>query len=230
MPVSINCCEDYDDKFEKHENIKIWPFIGEGYYDAKPKIMILGESPYWEKNEPPPRESTRYNLTDYIESIRENGSTPQWAHATIFRNLAAMITGKGFKESDEKWYDMAFYNFYQFIIGENANDKSKLSQENIILSQKAFFDVVKILSPDFIIACGVTYLFNSWLPQEGREIPDEIRDKEKKVYKYKTFPNTVIWHIHHPSRGFELNSWQEEYKAVVKNVCELRTIYEELQK
>jgi len=215
MSVYVDYVDYYDDEFEKHENIKIWPFIGEGYDDAKPKIMILGESPYWKKDETPPRESTRYNLTDYIDTIKKNGSTEQWTHARGFRNTAAMITGKGFYESDEIWNDMAFYNFYQFIIGINSKDKSKLSPENIILSQKAFFDVINILSPDFIIAWGVSYMFNSWLPQEGRV----ILDKEKKVYKYETFPNTVIWHIHHPSSShqkFELEYWQEEYKTVRK--------------
>jgi len=211
MPEYLNCDDSYDDKFEKHENIKIWPFIGEGYTQSKLKIMVLGESPYWDKDAPL-QETSRNNLIGYCESIRENGSTPQWAHAKGFRNTASMITGKGFKESDKQWYDMAFYNFCQFIIGTNANDKSKITPEKIVLSRKAFFDVIKILSPDFIIAWGVSKLYELWLPQEGRI----FLDKENKIYKYEAFPNTVIWHIHHPSRKFVINSWQEEYKNVVQ--------------
>jgi hypothetical protein len=212
MPISLNCDDSYDDEFEEHENIKIFPFVGEGYYSAKPKIMVLGESPHWDKDGKL-QETSRNNLIGYCESIREDGSTPRWAHATGFRNTAAMITGKGFKESDEKWYDMAFYNFYQFIIGINSKDKSKVTPERIIISKKAFFDVIKILSPDFIIVWGLSYMYGSWLPQEGRI----LLDKGKKLYKYEMFPNTVIWHIQHPSSShqkFDLEYWQEEYKAV----------------
>jgi len=205
--------DSYDDKFEEHEKIKIWPFVGECYHSAEPKIMVLGESPHWDKDGSL-QETSRNNLMDYIESIREDGSAPRWAHATGFRNTAAMITGKGFKESDEKWYDMAFYNFYQFIIGVNSKDKSKITPERIIFSKKAFFDVIKILSPDFIIAWGVSKLYN-WLPQEGRI----FLNKEKKLYKYEAFPNTVIWHINHPSSSwqrFDLEDWQEKYKDIVQ--------------
>lgn len=209
---NLNCDDSYDVEFEKHENIKILPFVGEGYTESKPKIMVLGESPHWDKDGQL-QETSRNNLMDYSDWVMENmesNSTPK--NYKGLRNTAAMITGKGFKESDIKWYDMAFYNFYQSIIGVNSKDKTKYSPEIIFLSKKAFFDVIKILSPDFIIAWGVSDLYN-WLPQEGRI----FLDKEKKLYKYEAFPNTVIWHINHPSSSwqrFDLESWQEKYKAV----------------
>jgi len=210
----LNCDEEtYDEEIEKHENIKIWPFIGECYHSAKPKIMVLGESLHWDKDGQL-QETSRNNLINYSEWVMENmesNSTPR--NYKGYRNTASMITGKGFKESDIKWKYMVFYNFYQSIIGVNSKDKSKITPERIIFSQKAFFDVIKILSPDFIIAWGISYMYKSWLPQEGRI----FLDKEKKLYKYEAFPNTVIWHINHPSSShqqFDLEYWQEEYKAV----------------
>ena len=206
---------DYDDSFDEildeYENIKLLPFIGSDYNlgKTKTKIMVLGESAYWEKNDPF-KETTRDNIFYYLEEIRPDGSTPKDTHSKPFRNTAAMISGKSYYKSDEKWKYLAFYNFYQFIIGKNANDKSLWTKENNYLSQTAFFDVIKILKPDFIIVWGVSYMYESWLPQEGRI----FLDKEKKLYKFEAFPNTIIWHIQHPSRGFELEYWQEEYKAI----------------
>jgi len=209
MYIEVELDDTFDEIFETHENIKLWPFIGANYnISAKTKIMVLGESAYWEKNDPA-NEATRNNIYDYIENIKENGSTEQWTHATPFRNTAAMISGKGYYEADEKWNELVFYNFYQLIIGKNANDKSLKTNVGINLSQNAFFDVIKILKPDFIIAWGVSDLYK-WLPQKGRI----FLNKEKYLYNYEAFPHTVIWHIKHPSRGFVLDYWKEEYKAV----------------
>lgn len=212
MGLYFDCDESFDGEFEKIASIKFLPFIGEGYSSAHPKIMVLGESTYWDKDDYV-KECIRNNMYDYLESLRDDGSTPRWANATAFRKMAAIITGKGSKESDEIWYNLAFYDFCQITIGKTAPDKSNLTKEALEMSQEAYLEVIKILNPNLIIAWGTSDLYH-WVPQNGKIGINE----SEKLYKYEMFPNTFIWHINHPAKGFNfsLAEWQEKYAEIKK--------------
>jgi hypothetical protein len=109
------------------------------------------------------------------------------------------------------WEQIAFYNFFQQHIGK-GNNKCFLNKDLISSSGESFFDVIKIITPDLVIAWGISDLLNSWMPQN---IESEPIDKNiNTLYRYKLYSNVSIWHIKHPSRSFPIFDWIEQYKRI----------------
>ena len=213
--------ESFDDELVKSKNIKYLPYIGKEYINEKSRILILGESHYISeedykdiKNVNLDKNFTRSIFLDcYFPEIRDDGSHPyDWVRC--YRNTAAMITGEDYCSSDYIWQKLAFYNFFQSIVGVGSKSKDYINDALINTSQVAFYEVVKILKPSLIIAWGLGRLFNEWMPNDEWEYICE----DKKCYKYKHIPKTSIWHIHHPSQGFSYRKYNKEYLEVRKIV------------
>ena len=216
---------DFDSLFEKSEFIKLYPFVGRNYQNMSTKIMVLGESHYID----PELDISNYSeaqlkeldddkyysrsvlMDDYFANIREDGTNPnKWIQC--YRNTAAMITGMEYHDSDYVWNNLSFYNFFQSSIGHGAGSQKFITPELIEDSRKAYFEVITILKPDFIIAWGLGKLYYKWVPEDG------YIEMGEYTYKYKEFPNTLIWHIKHPSRSF---SYEKYHDSFMKKVNEL---------
>ena len=212
-------CENYlDDVFDKSEYIKFYPFIGKKYKEISPKILVLGESHYFPPNvtDIEMKEFDNEKLTsrivllgEYISEIRENGTHP-CQYIRCYRYTAAMITGKDYHFSDYIWNYLSFFNFFQKHAGRGSKGKEFIDEILIENSQRAYFEIINILKPKLVIAWGSTDLYNKWVPRNDR---DPIEDY---LYKYKKYPDTVIWHIQHPSRGFDYKWYHEEFKRITK--------------
>lgn len=206
----------FDDKFRQSRYIKVLPYIGEGYFSSNIKILVLGESLYWNKDgDLDLTNCVRNNIYDYGESVRDDGTTPSghWVGVKPFRNTAAVITGKDYHHSDHIWGKLAFHEFFQITAGKNADDKSKINNETIQSARKAFFEVINILNPQLIIAWGAK-MYNRYLPNENKILIDD----NKKLYKYTSFPQTLIWCINHPSRVFSIDEWRKKYIDVQSKI------------
>jgi hypothetical protein len=207
MYICLESDDSYDDDLESVISLKILPHIGYDFFSSIPKTLILGESRYWDKNEII-KDNIRDHFDYYGNSVKDNGTAP--IELRPFRNTVAMITGKGYHHSDDEWRKLAYHVFFQGIVGNTPEDKSKITRELIEQSQEAYIDVIKILKPQLIIVWGIDRLYKEWIPLKNRK----IIDKEKRVYKYIEFPDTIIWHIKHPSRGFSWEDWHNEYLTV----------------
>ena len=216
---------EYDNEFDKSNLIKFYPFVGSKYKSKSPKIMILGESHYFDPNldisnlnkeQLDELDGDKYYsraviINDYFSSIRENSTNPnKWIQC--YRYTSAMIAGKGYHLSDYVWDYISFYNFFQKSIGHGAGSQKFITEELIENSKKAYFEVIKILEPNLIIAWGVGKLLYKWVPKEN------IIEIDKVTYKYNDFPNTIIMHYPHPSRGFPYQSFHEHFMGKIKKL------------
>jgi|TergutMp193P3_1026864.scaffolds.fasta_scaffold27559_2 hypothetical protein len=211
MYICLESDVSFDDDLENIPYLKFMPYIGYDYFSSTPKTLILGHSRYWEENDVNKDDIRDYFDSTYGYAIKDNGTATNKLRA--FRNTVAMITGKGYHYSDNEWKNMAYHVFFQGIVGKNSRDKSLITNELIEQSQKAYIDVIKILQPQLIIAWGIDDLYKEYVPQSNRE----IIDKENIVYKYTDFPDTIIWHILHPSGvyGFPLEDYQKRYLFII---------------
>jgi hypothetical protein len=193
------------DKILIEKGIKFLPWIGEDYFDFSPRILILGESHYF-------GESHWSNVDEYNNDVNATRAiVDDYCHSGLIK-LASMLTNKTI-DNDYIFDYICFYNFFQKCVGIKASEKTFIDESLIEMSQKAFFHVIEILSPELIIAWGVSSLYGKWLPQDNREIIDE----KNKLFKYKQYPKTIIWNMKHPSRMFDLYGWTHKFKD---DVCE----------
>ena len=202
--------------------VNFFPFIGKKYFFSYPKILILGESHYFPKSieikDFQKWDKDHYRTREVIADDDNEG----------YINTAALIA---MDKKDNKWiWDyVSFYNFFQKHVGHGNNKNILYSNYDrmIMEAQKSIIRIIKILRPNLIIAWGTSYLFNSWMPQfiESEKIDKEI----EKLYRYKKLKKTAIWHIHHPSRSFDLDKWSNEFKKVnnILNLPELRKTYKQ---
>ena len=217
---------EYDAHFAGSAYIKFYPFVGKKYSSAVPKIMVLGESHYIDPNlaitDGVLKEwaddiaATRYVLVDdYFGELKSDGTHPyQWVRG--YRNTAAMITGQDYHRSDFIWDSLSFYNFFQIYVGKGSNGKEYINETAIENSRKAYFEVINILQPNLIIAWG-TGALDKWVPQDDFEVIS-TSTSSIYLYTYKSNPNTVIWHIPHPSRGFSYEWYHDEFLKVAKEI------------
>jgi hypothetical protein len=214
-------CEDtFDKTFEEYEHLNFFPYIGKKYNKAYPKIMLLGESHYTDKDatdddieeQNNDTHRTREVFENYFMNMRPNNTHPDnWIKC--YRNCAAMIAGHGYHESDYIWEYLAYYVFFQEIVGKYSKGKKLITNELIKKSQNACFDMINnILKPNLVIAWGVDKLLHQWMPSEDRVT---INDN---LYYYKNNPQIKIWHIKHPSRGFSYKEWHKKFIAVINEL------------
>ena len=195
------------DKILTEKGIKFLPWIGEDYFNFSPRILILGESHYFNED----LSKNKELMDEYNNNVNTTRDVVEDYCNKGYLNLASMLTNK-IIDNDIIWDYICFYNFFQKYVGFYSSDKSLIDESLIEMSQKAFFNVVEILSPDLIIAWGVTKLYWEWLPQDNCEIIDE----ENKLFKYKQYPKTVIWNMNHPSSPkFDLYEWTYKFKDTI---------------
>lgn len=199
--------KDFNIKCENSQYINFLPYIGDNYYNSNRKILVLGESHYGLQQNNKDRTLTLQVVRDEYLEDRKKGIKNNWTKC--YRNVAAMITGEGFNNSDYIWKEMSFYNFFQEVVGVNAKDKQYITDELIQKSQNAFWEILDILKPDIVIAWGLGQLRTKWLPKDKKS-----RIKYDNLFTYEKFPNIPIWCISHPSTGFSYNKHHEHWKDV----------------
>lgn len=216
---TVDIDESYDSKLKQQKHINFLPFVGKEYNKSTPRILVLGESHYIDDIEMFEKDNNDHLLTrdffmqDYLGEIRDDGSHP-YKFVRCWRNTAAMIAAKGYPYSDFIWNKLAFYNFFQRIVGVESEDKKYINDDLIELSQKAYFEVLDVLKPDFVIAWGISELYYDWVPQDNCELIDEAN----YLYRYKDKPDITIWHIRHPSMGFSYEAYHEDFIKMLNKI------------
>ena len=201
--------QEIEEKLNASNLINFLPYVGPKYLETKNKILVLGESHYGAQ-----KENTRRNFTrdviedDYLSAVSEGKRHP-WIKC--FRYTAAMITGKGYHESDYIWEELAFYNFFQEVVGDNGHaDKKFITSELIEKSCKAFFETLSILNPKIVIVWGESKIYKEWLPTENRI----VLDADNYLFSFHNLPSTLIWSIRHPSLGFSYKEFNKDWESI----------------
>lgn len=192
----MNLDISYDTEFSKCTDLRYYPWVGEDYKKQNFKILVLGESHYYGEYISEEEKNRIDNNKNHTRQCYEEQLLPyQCMNALLANNLL-----------DNEWVSdkICFYNYIQKCVGYTSNDRSvfKNSKSELIeVSRKAFFEVLKVLSPDLVIVWGISEngMWN-WMPGFDK-FPGE---QKGDIYWYKELQNTKILHIHHPSRNFNM--------------------------
>ncbi len=213
--------QSYDGLFKQAEGVKFLPFVGPLFRETSLRetslretslrILMLGESHYGPQENNRNTRLTRSLVEDDYLSASANGRRFFWTKG--FRRVAAMIGGKDYYSSDNVWQQLAFYNFFQQVVGDNAKDKKHINEQTISEARSGLQEVCKILEPNLVIVWGIGRLYDTWLPREMNGVIPELR-----VFQYQYLPKTVFWAIHHPSIGFSIPEWHEKFLKVRKSI------------
>lgn len=223
---------NYEQKLSLAKYINFLPYLGAGYAQATPKILILGHSHYANCDGTPeqlalwdgaPNRTREVILDDYLGTLAASGGkTHPHSWVRCYRKMATVLTGKPYHDSDYIWEQIAFSNFFQKHIGISPNDRQFCTNELLDLSRKAFFENLEILKPEYVVVWGSELVYYC-LPQQGfigithNENPEGSPDELPWIGYYKDFPKIIFWWMKHPSApSFSYNAEYENWKVVLE--------------
>lgn len=200
----------FEDSDENNQKVRFWPFIGEKYFDAGFKILVVGESHYNGKKE---NDNNReLTIDEFANSYLNIGNKDKNGYYYQFdsfsqyplnqknsnggwlgkRRTAEFIVGaeNNSHKSDYVWDYLAFYNFYQRLVGccsscdkWYSKDKESFHKE----AKEALPIVIKKLKPDLIVI---------WENDRFRAANLLYQNKNGKEY----FEGVEVFRINHPAR------------------------------
>lgn len=216
---------------ENENHIKIAPYVGEKYENGFKlnanneiifgdsnclgyKILFLNEIIYTD------HEDLNYSyINDLFKDYFQHPSVSSFRTLnTVSRTLCKEMDPKALKEV---WKHLVFYNYIQ----EHVSDRcpgSKISDEYYKNSEKAFWEILKIYTPDIII-CSGRRLYDKLPIQNGAQGPDiEIQggeyDAETWIYRIGNKKIITIPITSPSSFSYISNNWNHIFVELFKNL------------
>lgn len=199
------------------ENVVFKPWVGTDYFTKGfngKKVLVLGDSHYCGDCDTCGIEGSSVaemgdcrNLTSgVVEKLLSGNTNAYWVKT--FRSFEKALSGKeelSLEESNALWNSVAFYNYIQSAKCSKASEN--YSRETYLKSDEIFQDVLKDLSPDYVIVWGRkvwnTLTWDGWF---DARIPGYEDWKEVGGYEING-KKVFFMMIYHPSRGFSYSEW-----------------------
>lgn len=198
-------------RLQKADTLRFLPYTGPEYGSFLPRILFLGEANHGPSEADRHRNFTRAVMRQALADSARDVKSNRWVR--YIRNTEAMLTGKEYGVSENIWDQLAYGVFFQHMETDVHRNAGDVTPEAVRRGREAFFALLDILDPTYVIVWGVTLLKNGWLS------PDESAvtlDPSIPVYAYKSHPHTFIWHCHHPARDFSYRIEHRRWLAVQK--------------
>ena len=203
------------------------PFIGRDYWTSSPRILVLGESHYSEKERRREKDllhsytfevvvgeylnqNWKYNFSSFKEFPKEQAKGIR----KNFRRMANLLKTASEKDRncDSVWDSLAFYNYFQRCVGTpKLHDHSWLDENKQVFQHEAevlFFGmenkekcVLNILKPKLVFVWG-EYL-KKMMPKPDGSVECWMNDIG--CFAYSAYPSVLFYPICHPSNG---KSWK----------------------
>ena len=145
------------DTFRQHlqetQAIHFLPYVGDGYADASPRILMIGEANHGTAPDGADRTYTDGVVRRALQDAAE-GNGNHWVR--YIRNISAMLTGNAYGGSNAVWDTVVYGVFFQHMETETHRNRSRATPEEIALGRGAFFAMLDVLKPDFVIVWGLT--------------------------------------------------------------------------
>jgi hypothetical protein len=184
--------------------INVIPHIGSMY--ERPEIfphktLILGESNYTDR-----AEDFRKNLVKECIDSDLIGDDPNFQRFST--KTRRVIFGRDTVITKEKFWDnVAFYNFVQFLVGNQA--RVKPTQEMWENSVPAFKELITDIKPERILVLGLANWRNLLFYIENKGITEFTAELDIDNYI------VLSGYINHPSSGIRYNDWQPIAKQLL---------------
>lgn len=198
-------------QLQKAVTLRFLPYTGPDYGSFLPRILIIGEANHGPAEADEDRNLTRNvvrkALLDSAQDVKDN----HWVR--YVRNTEAMLTGKEYGVSENIWEQLAYAVFFQHVETSPRHNAKDASPEAVRQGRAAFFTLLDILDPTYVIVWGAALLKNGWLPKDENTVTLEA---SIPVYAYRSHPHSYIWHCHHPSRDFSYRTEHQRWLTVQK--------------
>ena len=128
------------DMFRQHlqetQAIHFLPYVGDGYADASPRILMLGEANHGTAPDGADRTYTDGVVRRALQDAAE-GNGSHWVR--YIRNISAMLTGNAYGGPNAVWDTVAYGVFFQHMETEAHRNRTRATPEEIALGRGAFF-------------------------------------------------------------------------------------------
>jgi hypothetical protein len=222
-----------ENQFEKINNLKWLPWIGDNYYSLSKenRLLIVGESHYHDNT---PASIEKHNSPSFTSKVIEELAIERKYYRTkIFPNLHRALFRNDNFDSTTFWNLVSFYNFIQKPMVTN---KKRPSSDEYYNSWFPFLEIVKILNPKTCLFIGTSAadslfqaLQNTDFKTEGVTREDKISNAFAKtaLLKYREGDETSLIFIRHTSQMFSWEKWNDYLQKKIPN--ELKWFTEKLQ-
>ena len=210
----------YDTSFSSVPNLRWTPWVGRNYskMESGKRLLIVGESHYAKARPNEPLEALREkeakNKEYTREVIWECPISRDWGNRTL-DNIPLVIVGDGNYRREEFWRGVAFYNFVQRMVNYDAVPLERPTDADFMLGWTVFYDVLKVLRPDYCVFLGSTAHQCFWaaMKKMGADYSDvKRREKVGRCWGYraglKIADNEIpLVFIQHPGKCFSPPEW-----------------------
>lgn len=202
--------------FKDAEYVNFYPFVGESYFSASHKILVLGESHYGPKNINSNHCFTNWIVgDDYLLPKIDGKGFPRYTRG--FDNTARVLAECSNRDSYKVYREIAFTNYFQETVGEgNHRSKAFLTPQLVEISRKALAEVLEILKPDLVVGWGYSRLEWEWLPHDRKQIwqvPGKLH-----LFTIDEYPPVPFWCMKHPSNFFPVDLHRELFALVKEHL------------
>ncbi len=216
---------NYDPYLLKIENLKWLPFIGANYDINKNKILLVGESHYYD----PKTENNNFEKQEFTRMIVDEMALNSLQYGSPFFNRISELLN--YLDRIELWSGTSFYNFIQKPMnkGEKAVQGviERPTKKDFEDGWKIYFDVIKITKPNFCIFFGSTSAnyFNKACVKSNVQHKEVIREEKingsylKRSELLIDEHKTELIFIKHPSSYFSTNLWRAALNEKVPKIA-----------
>lgn len=194
-------------KLERSPEIHFLPYIGPDYGVEGSRVLFVGEANHGRDGDNDNRFYTRNVVEKGIDDAVADRGNDRWVR--YIRNTSAMLSGEKYGAADI-WDQAAYSVFFQFIYTDPHDNKKDNNEAQLREARAAFFKLLEILQPEYVVLWGAAMEKNHWLLHDDGA---RVVEPSVPVYAYKKYPRTLIWTCHHPSRDF---SYQKEHERWLK--------------
>lgn len=197
------------------KNIHFVPYVGTAYAKSSPRVMLLGEAHHIEAGEASPVDMTTKVVTAACRQSLAGDAHDHWVR--YIRNMGAMFSGDGYHGTEHVWDGLAYAVFFQKAFIRGQESERLIGEVEIEQARAAFFDVIGALKPAVVTVWGLSLLNNKWMPLDA---PHRVLDPELRLYVFDSYPETFVWHCHHPSRDFSYEREHERWLRIKRFAME----------
>ncbi len=189
------------------KHVKTIPYIGNFYFTKPKRILIVGHNHYCANPDIEWTSSiTIEKMSEYLQARRTKDKTQIDADLRSFLYFELAVNGEETTSEEAMlfWDSVAFYNYVQFP--NTTEDKIKvMKDEQYRGSYDAFFETLRFLKPDYIIAWGITN-YEKMPPQHAENL--DFKNQYACIYHLDGQHDIRVLGIHHPCQGFSREKWR----------------------
>lgn len=208
----------------ENKKIKWFPYVGENFSKSNDKILVVGESHYYNPEEEGSYEKHQ-TPTFTIEVIKEMAIEKDYYSTNIFQNFHKAILGNDDFNTSKFWNELSYFNFIQKPMNTN---KGRPIYSDFYNSWSSYLEIVKVLKPKICIFIGTTAAdsFNEFARQNNLEFSETQRLEKiganyakKSILKINDF-EIKNYFIRHTSQYFSWSKWNEYLKRTLPKELE----------